>query len=118
MKKLASVFLTFLFCIGLSFALTACQNDAPPATSGYQFTVVDANVTPVSGVNVQLCDPATGTCLTDVFTTDSDGKVFCAVAEQAYDVHVFSTDWMTEYEVVGTNQTPTTYGEITITIIK
>ena len=118
MKKLASVFLTFLFCIGLSFALVACQNDAPPATSGYQFTIVNGSGEAVSNVNVQLCDPATGTCLTDTFTTDANGKVLCAVPEKVYDVHVFAVDFVTEYEVVGTNQTPATYSEILITIIQ
>ena len=119
MKKLASIFLTVLFCLGLGFCFTACQGNNPTQqNNAYQITVVDATGAAVADVNVQLCDPVTQVCLTDKFTTDANGKVSCAVAQKAYDVHVFSTDWMTEYEVVGTSQTPTTYGELLITIIK
>ena len=119
MKKLASIFLTILFCLGLGFCFTACQKEAPSTQNNvYAVTVVDATGAAVSNVNVQFCDPVTNVCLTDTFTTDANGKVSCAIAQKVYDIHVFSIDSLTEYEVVGTNQTPATYSELLITIIK
>lgn len=119
MKKLASLFLTVLFCLGLGFCFTACQEtpSTPNENNAYKITVVDASVNPVAGVRVQLCDPATGTCLTDDFITDTNGKVSCKVAQKVYDIHVQTADGLNEYDIVGVSQTPATYAEITVTVV-
>ena len=118
MKKLATLIMTVLFCLGLGFCFTACDNgNQSGGNNAYKITVLDESGAAVEGVQVQLCDPATGTCLTDVFITNAAGKVSCAVPQKVYDIHVFTQDAITEYEIVGADETPATYGEITINII-
>ena len=122
MKKLASLVLTVLLALGLGFCFTACNetpvSSTPDTNAAYVITVVDgATLNPVKGVRVQLCDPATGTCLTDDFITNASGKVSCAVAQKVYDIHVQTADGLNEYDVVGTHQTPASYAEITVTVV-
>ena len=118
MKKLATLIMTVLFCLGLSIGFTACDNgNQSGGNNAYKITVLDESGVAVQGVQVQLCDAATGTCLTDVFITNANGQVSCKVPQKVYDIHVFTQDAITEYEIVGADETPATYGAFTINII-
>ena len=92
------------------------STEAAPATA-YSIQLVDANGAPVSGYAIQLCK-GTAACYAPCFT-DANGMVSYnkAPAPDAYDIHVWSSDMMQEYNYTGDHTTPAEYNTEAIVLV-
>ena len=122
-KKLASVLMALTLTFGFCGVMASCGGDDKPDTSSqqpqnaYTFTVLNKDGSAAADVKVQLCDPATGVCLTNMPVTDENGKAtFTADKATTYDIHLWNLDTSVEYTVEGAQQTPATFGEVTVTV--
>ena len=135
LKKLAILSMAFTLCFGAGAALTACggneensssvsseasDNSAEQNLTAYEFTVLNADGSAATNVNVQLCVLGNGAACFMPVLTDKDGKAsynptgFPGAGE--YEIHLYDQTMTTSLEFDGTETTPTVFSKITLTL--
>ncbi len=98
LKKLATICLALMMCLGLGAVFTACDDESSngsgqTVTATYTFQVLKQDNTPAIGYKLQLCTTDGVSCLLPV-EVSADGTLSYSItdASVAYEIHVMKGD--------------------------